>query len=206
MTGGASVLSERPRAAEGGDATIVAAGVIKEARRRQRRRRAAVALALLAAGLAGLGVLREAHPGSTPDVGGSRWTPSPLILDPSAVFSQTPYMGVACGIPNSIGCDRIGLAIWLRRPALTVTATIAGRSFALDDREWSGPEHDGARTRFAGFLAPAGITTALGVRAERGRYWSGSGTPSPLVIVRIVERDHRAIEVWTNVDLMAGWG
>jgi hypothetical protein len=69
-----------------------------------------------------------------------------LVLDANALFSESPYMGVACHIPNSIACDRIGLTVWLRRPALTVTATISGRSFALENRMWSGRARHGLRT------------------------------------------------------------
>jgi hypothetical protein len=38
------------------------------------------------------------------------------------LFSQPPYVGVACPTANSIACDRVGLAIWLRRPAARVNA------------------------------------------------------------------------------------
>lgn len=47
------------------------------------------------------------------------------------VLARAPYMGVACPTPNSIACDRIGLAIWLKEPARTVTATIAGHHLRL---------------------------------------------------------------------------
>ena len=42
-------------------------------------------------------------------------------------FAQDPSMGVACHVPNWIGCDRVGLAVWLRRPAIAVSATIPAR-------------------------------------------------------------------------------
>lgn len=129
-----------------------------------------------------------------------------LALDANALFSQSPYMGVACHIPNSIACDRIGLTVWLRRPALSVTATIAGRSFSLENRMWSGPARHGLRTQFAGFLQPAGITSRLGVTTERGTHWDGSGTPAPLVMLEITRPGQAPIQAWTNVSLMAGWG
>ena len=43
------------------------------------------------------------------------------------------YMGVACSKPNSIACDRIGLAVWLPRRPARLTAFIAGRKLTLHD-------------------------------------------------------------------------
>jgi hypothetical protein len=61
-----------------------------------------------------------------------------------AVFVQDAYMGVACHIANSIACNRVGLAVWLARPA-TVTATIEGASCRLDDPTWSHATHEGGK-------------------------------------------------------------
>ena len=41
--------------------------------------------------------------------------------------------------PNVTTCDRVGLAVWLRHPARTVSARINGRPVDLDDPEWSLP-------------------------------------------------------------------
>jgi hypothetical protein len=145
--------------------------------------------------------------GASPPAGARTGPPQPaLALDPNALFSQSPYMGVACHIPNSIACDRIGLTVWLRRPALSVTAMISGRSFALENPMWSGPARRGLRTQFAGFLQPAGITGRLGVTTERGAYWDGSGIPAPLVMLEITRPGQAPVQAWTNVPLMAGWG
>jgi hypothetical protein len=133
--------------------------------------------------------------------------PSPVLaLDNGALFSQTPHMGVACGVPNSIACDRIGLTVWLRRPARTVTASIADTTFRLDNPTWSGPRHHGQRTVFAGFLRPAGITNRLGVITEQGSYWDGSDGPDPQVVLTITRPGQPATQAWVNVHLMAGWG
>lgn len=204
-----TALAERPPdQAESCAAQVgVDAGVIKEARRRQRRRRATVALMML---LVGIGVVvafgRSGQP-LRPTQPAAR-QPSPVLaLDNGALFSQPPYMGVACGVPSSIACDRIGLTVWLRRPARAVTATIADRTFRLDDPTWSGARHHGQRTVFAGFLQPAGITTRLGVTTEQGTYWDGSGDgPDPLVVLTITQPGQPATEAWVNVHLMAGWG
>jgi hypothetical protein len=68
-------------------------------------------------------------------------------------------MAVACHIPNSIACDRVGLAVWLRHPALSISATIAGAPLQLNNPDWSGPARHGRRRMFAGFLHPAWIGT-----------------------------------------------
>ncbi len=187
----------------------VEAGVIKEARRRQRRRWVALSVVVVLLGaLAGLvsfggGRDQAARSGGAHarQVGAA-----PVALDPGALFSQSPYMGVACGIPNSIGCDRIGLTVWLRRPARSVIASVGGRSFALSDPTWSGPSHRGLRTRFAGFLQPAGIIWRLGVSTQRGTHWDGSYGPSPLVMLQIDRGHGRPLVAWVNVFLAAGWG
>src|SRR2546429_277960 len=31
------------------------------------------------------------------------------------LLARSPYLGVACPTANSIACDRVGLAVWLRR-------------------------------------------------------------------------------------------
>lgn len=46
----------------------------------------------------------------------------PLAVDASAIT-----VGVACRVPNWIGCDRVGIGVWLWQPAAAVVAGIAGR-------------------------------------------------------------------------------
>ena len=200
-----STVTTPPRDARPGVSEIEA-GVIRDARRRQRRRRAGLLSALLVMGAGAYVAFGPGHGTSNP-ASPRPGPPQPaLALDANALFSQSPYMGVACHIPSSIACDRIGLTVWLRRPALAVTATISGRSFALENRMWSGAARHGLRTQFAGFLQPAGITSRLGVITERGGYWDGNGTPAPLVMLEITRPGQAPVQVWTNVPLMAGWG
>lgn len=79
---------------------------------------------------------------------------------PGAVFVKDPYMGVSCRTPSSTACGRVGLAVWLARRA-TVTATIDGASFTVDDPTRSLHPRQGSRPlyTYAGFLQPAGMTT-----------------------------------------------
>jgi hypothetical protein len=133
---------------------------------------------------------------------------------PSDVLARDPYMGVSCSIPNSIACDRVGLSVWLRRPAVAVSATIAGAPVKLDDRQWSGPRHDGRRTLFAGFLQPAGIVSRLHVTPDPGSpttWEANSAVPAvlpPPAIVRLrIDYGHgRVVITQTRVELHAAWG
>jgi hypothetical protein len=135
------------------------------------------------------------------------------------VFAKDPYLGVSCQLPNSIACDRVGLSVWLRRPAYAVSAAIAGAPLELNDPQWSGTERPGRRTVFAGFLQPAGITTRLHVIPDPGaKTWMahpGSTTssmsgaapiPTPKVRVRIDYGHGRIVFTELNVLLSAGWG
>jgi hypothetical protein len=118
-------------------------------------------------------------------------------------------MGVACHIPNSITCDRVGLAVWLRRPA-RVTATIAGAPLKLDAPHWSYSVRDGNQMLYvyAGFLQPARLTTRLHTvpESKSTNSWFGANAPSPLVRFRI-DYGHGDIAITQqHVWLSAGWG
>ncbi len=125
----------------------------------------------------------------------------------SALFSKDPYMGVACHVPNVIACDRVGLGVWLRRPAIAVDATIAGAPLNLNDPQWSGPIRARRRTMFAGFLQPAELTIRRQViPGSKTPVWLGNDAPHTARTVphRLRQRsDHRhPNERW----LSAGWG
>jgi hypothetical protein len=193
-----------------GDGTP-AAGVIKDARARQRRHRAAAVGVVLALILAAGAYLGAAGPGGGGRTGntGSRGGSLRASVEPAgAVLAQAPYMGVACGIPNWIGCDRIGLAVWLRRPAVAVSAIVDGSPFNLNDAQWSGQARGGRRTVFAGFLQPAGLTTRLVVRPlpftiDR---WLGSNAPTATVLLKITYDPRNVGRTHVPVTLEAGWG
>jgi hypothetical protein len=186
----------------------VAAGVIEAARRRQnlRHRRATTAtLAALALALAAYATASgPGRPGPPPSA------TRPITLTPAAsVLAKAPYMGVSCPLANSIACDRVGLALWLRHPATSVTATIAGRPLNLDDPTWApGHPRHGARTAFTGFLQPAGIVSNLHVNTDNGGdRWTGIKFPTPpLVRLRIVYPSGKTITTQLRVDLAPGWG
>jgi hypothetical protein len=127
---------------------------------------------------------------------------------PEEVLDRGPYMGVSCRVPNEFGCDRVGLAVWLRRPAASVDASIAGRDLHLDDKEWSEAEEDGERRMFAGFLQPAGLIDGpLRLTADYGPgRWIGRDPVSAPVEIRIVRADGSVEATRIDVSLSPGWG
>jgi hypothetical protein len=125
-----------------------------------------------------------------------------ILVTPSSVLSREPYMGVACNVPNSTRCDRIGLAVWLKRPALTVSGAIDGRALSLRDRSLSTPIHNHRRNDFAGYLAPAG----LGAHYHLPAHWLGNPTPHASVRLRIDYGRGPIRETHVRVWLRAGWG
>jgi len=117
------------------------------------------------------------------------------------LLAGDPYLGVSCAMPNSIACDRVGLAVWLKRPASRVTAEIDGRRFALDD-----PEASARPEMFAGYLQPAGLRDGdLRVPARAGDRWFGAGDVSARVRLWVAAGG-RTRTVRVEVPLRAGWG
>ena len=123
---------------------------------------------------------------------------------PDGLFRRAPYMGVSCPRPNRFACDRVGLQVVLRRPAVAVSAEIGGRRFALDQPR----ERDGGRT-FTGFLQPAGLLEPgpLRLRADDGRgRWVGRKSKEAAVEVVVERAAGRVQRTSLVVPLAAGWG
>jgi hypothetical protein len=156
----------------------------------------AVALAAVVAGLAGTTISL---------LGDRPAAPSTATVAPDAVLAREPYMGVSCPRPDTIRCDRVGLAVWLKRPARRVNATVAGRPFALDDPHWSALPGGDGRKMFAGFLQRAGVRERLHVTPSRGEHYWGIEPPFPVVTLRIDYGD-RIVKTTLQVRLMSGWG
>jgi hypothetical protein len=152
------------------------------------------------------GIVRLTVPGpSRPDP----TTSSSSVVSPDATLAKAPYMGVSCPVANSISCDRVGLAVWLRHPADAVTAMIAGRRLSLDYPTWApGQARRGARTAFTGFLQPAGLISALRVTPDDGPDgWFGTTFPAPpLVQLSIRYANGRVATTELHVELATGWG
>jgi hypothetical protein len=88
------------------------------------------------------------------------------IRPPPLRLARSPYMGVACRVPNSIECDRVGIAVYLpkRKPAVRLAVRINGRPVRMRIP-------DSVPTKgiyFEGFLRHAGLDHgALDVTAGR---------------------------------------
>jgi hypothetical protein len=160
-------------------------------------RRALVALLVAAAAA----LLVAERPADQPPAQPSAASPPPptTLVPWRRVLTRVPYMGVACSTPNSPACNRVGLAVWLKRPALAVDATLVGRHVALDNQQWSR-----GRRMFAGFLRGPGVGASLGI--PPGIRWEGNPTPFAFVRLRISYRDGGLEQTRVRVPLMAGWG
>ena len=113
------------------------------------------------------------------------------------ILATHPDVGVACPIPNSTACDRVGVALRLRHPARRVEAAIGGHRAILDDRRWSGPARHGLRRAFTGFVHPAGL--------RPGTYAGNRPVATTLhLIVTDADGVRRATSLRVNVG--PGWG
>jgi hypothetical protein len=181
--------------------------LFEEARRRRRRRMWTAAVMSAAALAVVLGLIASG--------GGGGGTPSqssrvPRLLGPGKieaprlVFRENPYMGISCGLSNPVACDRVGLIVRLRRPAV-VTATIDGLALSLNDPTWSGAFPTGRPTIFiyAGFLQPADLTTRMHVPP----YTSFVKSPPPPASVwfRIDFGHGNVVLTHEDVQLEPGW-
>jgi hypothetical protein len=156
-----------------------------------------IALAQQAAGSAGLSsALRDCSPRAHR---GACRRPLPRRL----LLRRVPYLGVRCPTANSIACDRVGLAVWLRAPARRLTATIDGHRFRLRPPASPGGYWEGT-------LQPAGLLTpgsALHVTPDRGRYhWEGRHPVRAVVHLAATEADGAPAGTNIAVDLRPGYG
>lgn len=127
---------------------------------------------------------------------------SPELTVPLA---RAPYLGVSCdGRPNWIGCDRVGLFVWLNRDVAQLTASIDGREVPMR-RVRRGERSEQS---WEGFLRPAGLIDGpLRVRPDRGRYyWYGRKPVSGRIRVTVVGGDGKSATSTLRVPLAAGYG
>jgi hypothetical protein len=197
------------------------AWLIDEAWSHRRRRLLRLSLSVTAGVVALVALLAISH-GTGFTLGSS--APPSTVVAPSRVLSQPPYIGVKCPIANSIACDRVGLAVWLKQPAMSISATIAGSApVALD---WFGDERLSQRVphrEFDGYLQPAGIVSRLHIHPVEGtevltkhgrtvlvnspQMWFGDGnTPPALVRLTIHYADGQTLITQLRVGLATGWG
>jgi hypothetical protein len=123
-----------------------------------------------------------------------------------------PYLGVACPRANSTGCARVGFDLVLRRRAVAVAASVAGRSIHLISpgpvphdagdrgRDWGGYlDHVGLGRKGSPFrIPPSG--RARGVWAGRPALYL------PVRVVATYPDGRRAAFVFPRVFLSPGFG
>jgi hypothetical protein len=116
-----------------------------------------------------------------------------------------PFMGVACPKAYSIACDRVGLALWLTKPANAVTASIGGRAVKMHSPgEFVTRKGNG----WEGYLRPAGLKDGpLKVEPDAGPdRWVGRKPVFARVLVTAYYDDGSAARRTVRVSLAPGWG
>ena len=110
--------------------------------------------------------------------------------------AQQPYDGVRCPGPNAMACDRIGLAVWLVRPAIRLTAPVAGKPIRMAIpsrfRKGRGSYYCAHNCYFEGALHPVVLLTSgpLHIRPDAGKYyWEGRHPRSLRVRLAAFYRD-----------------
>jgi hypothetical protein len=108
-------------------------------------------------------------------------TASARRLSPSTL----PFLGIACGIPNSIACDRIGVGVNLRERAALVAVHVNDRLVTLS------PPLDPPDDLWLGYLSNAGLTHgphAIGL-PPGDPWWFGNPEVDPRVLVTVFFED-----------------
>ena len=152
----------------------------------------------LAIGLAGLVVASAASYGGYRAVAGSGSgaTKSARLPLSSVLATQAPMIGIACPVGNRTTCGRVGIAVWLIRPASSVTATISGTHLRL---------HAGG---FGG-LGPAyweGYTHLASATLNLPAYWEGSKPTRYLPVHLTINSGTEQATGSLNLMLRPGWG
>jgi hypothetical protein len=122
--------------------------------------------------------------------------PLALLSGIALALAQPPLVGVACPTPNVTTCGRLGIAVWLERPARGATAELAG-----------------ARVRLhAGGLGGRGPTYWEGyVRIDPKRLglpprWYGSAPARTLVVRLAIRYPRGTARGAVRVRVRPGWG
>ena len=176
--------------------------LFEEAWRRARRRRLLVAGALVAAVAvaAALSVaLGDRQPAPVAPA-----APAPAAL----ALPKDPGMGVACPEPNSVACDRVGIAVWLDSEPQRLVASVGGRSVTLRDAHIRCGDDRACPRLYQGELQPAGLLDgALKVTPDEGRHrWFGRHPVTGTLTVTATYRDGSRAAATRRVPLSPGWG
>ncbi|HEX3324098.1 MAG TPA: hypothetical protein VHR65_03010 [Solirubrobacterales bacterium] len=129
---------------------------------------------------------------------------------PGVVYG--PYMGVSCPRANSTRCDRVGFDLVLRRRAVAVAASVAGRSTDLIS-PGPVPHNAGAGGRdWGGYLDDVGLSregSPFRIPANGRARGVWAGQPPVYLPVRLAvtySGDHRVTFVFPRILLSPGFG
>ena len=143
---------------------------------------------------AGAGSHRHVHPLRSPHLY--------VILPAAAVaalalgLSQPPLVGVACPGPNLTTCGRIGIAVWLKKPAAGVTAVLRGHRVRLHAGGLGGP----GPTYWEGY---AHLTRR---QLRLPRQWFGTKPIRSLLLRLTIAYPSGALTGVVRLQLRPGWG
>lgn len=184
--------------------------LIAESWERNHRRRIRVILAATASVVGTVLIWWASGLGTTTAGGGA----GAVTVRPLAVLARSPYMGIAtCNqaqasrAQDSNTCYRIGLAVWLKRPAEAVRATSANGTLSLNhtDRRWIPMTSTVRRREFIGFFKPTGIVPSAYPRTNKATH-PGPGTPFAAVKLTILNSQGRTLITRLRVPVEPGWG
>lgn len=185
------------------------APLIAESWERSHRRRNLLLLAATASAIGALLVWWASGQGTTPAGSGA----GAVTVRPSAVLVRSPYMGIATchqaqtsRSPDPSNCYRIGVAVWLKRPAEGVRATSANDTLALSHTDrWIQAKSGVQRREFIGFFKPTGIVPSAYPRTNKTTH-ATPGTPVATLKLTIVNSRGRALVTRLRVPVESGWG
>jgi hypothetical protein len=186
------------------------APLIAESWERNHRRRIRLLLAATAS-VAGTVLIWWASGLGTTTVGSGAGA---VTVRPSAVLVRAPYMGIATchqaqtsRAQDSTTCYRIGLAVWLKRPAEAVRATSANDTLALNRTNHQGIQMTSTvhGREFIGFFKPTGIVPSAYPRTNKSTH-ATPGTPFAAVKLTIVNSQGRTLITRLRVPVEPGWG
>ena len=119
-----------------------------------------------------------------------------LLAAASLGLAQPPYLGIACRTPNGTTCGRIGVAVWLRRPARSVHAELLGKRVRLraGGLGGKGPKY------WQGFVRVDPRVLDLPA------HWAGV-RPTRIIRLRLrIDRRSGVVRGTVRVPLRPGWG
>jgi hypothetical protein len=110
---------------------------------------------------------------------------------------RDPYLGLRCHNPKVLRCGRVGLAVWLARPARSVTAVVHGHEVVLRT-------HASGTGSYRQGLFWEGIFADPNAQRIADAFGSASG--SVTVRLRVAENDGSIGNTNSTVPLSEGYG